>query len=305
MSTTHEEIGDQNRGGNRCRASESVTRWQRLSPSRIAAALRLRSSLALGFGDPRYDAFVIGFPKVGNTWFQVMLRKLLVTHYGLDESFVSKICAPRDRLPAATPAVQITHAMPGLDSEPWQQMTIELATFRRKKIILLIREPKDTMVSYYMQNRFRESPPHFEGTIEEMVHDEVFGLDKYLRFYSVWSEEGRKSSEILLIRYEDMHADAHDVIQRTADFLGLHDVAAQTIEDAVAYGSFDNMRKLEETDALGLYTLSRPTSEDKRARKVRRGRVGGYREELSDELAGYIDERVRNDLPAFYGYPLR
>ncbi|MGI5817362.1 MAG: sulfotransferase domain-containing protein [Armatimonadota bacterium] len=279
--------------------------WRRLCPPWLARSVKMRAYFALGLGDPDYDAFVIGYPKVGNTWFQVMLRKLLVSHSGLDDSFIPKIFAPRRHLPANTVAVEITHAMPGLDTESWQEMTIAFPRFRRKKVMLLIREPKDTMVSYYMQNRFRENPPLFEGTIEEMIHDEVLGLDKYLAFYRAWAESGREIADVHLIRYEAMHADAHEVLRRTASFLGLEGVAESSIREAVEFGSFDNMRKLEDRDALGMYALSRPHSPDNRARKVRRGRIGGYSEELTDELAEYIDRRVRADLPEFYGYPLQ
>ena len=278
---------------------------RRWTLQRISRSLKIRTSLALGFGDPELDAFVVGYPKVGNTWFQVMLRKLLVVHGGHDDRLIPEIFGTRNHLPPDTVAVEITHAMPKLDTESWRDMEIDFRRFRRKKIMLLIREPKDTMVSYYMQNRFRETPPIFEGTIEEMVHDEVFGLDKYLTFYRSWAETGRSVADVLLIRYEDMHAAVDQVLRRTAEFLGLEDVSSSSIQAAVDYGSFDNMRKLEDRDALGMYALSRPNSDDARARKVRRGKIGGHKEQLSEDLVEYIDRRVRADLPEFYGYPLQ
>ena len=284
--------------------STSLLRRLSLSVKARTRALKLRACLSLGLGHPGIDAFIVGFPKVGNTWFQVMLRKLLVTHGDHDDRLIPEIFATRDRLPAGTVAVEITHAMPKLDTESWRDMRIDFRRFRRRKILLLIREPKDTMVSYYMQNRFREMHPLFEGTIDEMVHDEVFGLDKYLAFYRSWAETGRDLADVMLIRYEDMHAAANQVLRRTAEFIGLKDVTGASIEAAVEYGSFENMRKLEDRDALGMYALSRPRSDDTRARKVRRGKIGGYKEQLSDELADYIDRRVRTDLPDYYGYPL-
>lgn len=288
--------------------SQDVSTQKRPLLRRLSAraqTLRLEAYLGLGLGHPGLDAFIVGFPKVGNTWFQVMLRKLLVTHGGHDDRLIPEIFTTRDCLPVDTVAVEITHAMPELATESWRDMRIDFRRFRRKKVMLLIREPKDTMVSYYMQNRFRESPPHFEGTIDEMVHDEIFGLDKYLSFYRSWAETGLKVADVLLIRYEQMHAAVDEVLGRTADFLGLEDLADATIQAAVEYGSFENMRKLEDRDALGMYALSRPRSDDTRSRKVRQGKIGGYKEQLSDELADYIDRRVSEELPDFYGYPLQ
>ena len=273
--------------------------------NRLIESLRLRLSSRLGLGDPRFDAFIIGFPKVGNTWLQIMMRKILVSHYGLPDTAIGNILAPREQLPVPMVAMEVTHAMPLLDSEPWREMRLDLSRYRRKRVILIIRDVKDVMVSYYMQNRFRENPPLFDGSIDEMIVGDTWGLGKYLKFYQTWHDRGREICDVTLIRYEDMHESTERELRRAVEAAGIKDVSDQAIHEAVQYGSFDNMRTLEVNDTLGMYALSKPKRDDDRARKVRNGRVGGHTKHLSGEMAQYLDTQIREELPDWYGYPLQ
>ena len=83
-------------------------------------------------------------------------------------------------------------------------------------------------------------------------------------------------------------------------FIGL-DVSDEVVNRAVGYGSFENMRKLEtngELDWIGL-----PNASDPRGLKTRRGRVGGYREELSKEDLVCVNDMIDQHLsPRFSCY---
>ena len=105
----------------------------------------------------------------------------------------------------------------------------------------------------------------------------------------------------LRVAYEDLHRAPAETLRRVMDFLlGPGVVADAALEEAVRYASFENMRKLEEGDRYGMQ--GRGTGEGEDARKVRKGRVGGYREALSAEDVAYLDERIRATLSPVYGY---
>ena len=95
-------------------------------------------------------------------------------------------------------------------------------------------------------------------------------------------------------------------LKRVLEFLGAAPAEAE-IAAAVEFASFDNMRKLEASAAFG--------SDDRRivpgeagnpnSFKVRRGKVGGYRDYLSAEEAAALDQLVAARLSPAFGYGAR
>lgn len=280
----------------------------RVSPSRIRAAMRRRVCRLLGRQTaplPTYDAYVVGYPKVGNTWFQVMLRMALVRCYGLGDEWLSKVVYPQidvdEPPPAPVPRIEITHDMVSFPEGDYRRVRSDPRRYRGRPVVLLVRDPKDTLVSLYMHYVYREQG--FIGTPDEMVHDAEYGLDKYLQFYRSWFRQRRTPASLLIVRYEDMRLRTAECFQSAIETLGLAHVSGAIVEECVAYGSLDNMRRMEASNALGIPALAPPSLDSEDAFKVRRGRVGGYDKHLSAETAAYIDRRVRRELPAIYGYP--
>ena len=86
-------------------------------------------------------------------------------------------------------------------------------------------------------------------------------------------------------------------------FLGTPASAAE-IREAVEYGSVENMRQREQESGSGLgggrlrpRDVNNPDSY-----KVRRAKVGGYRDYFDDEQAARISELLESRLSPIYGY---
>jgi hypothetical protein len=76
------------------------------------------------------------------------------------------------------------------------------------------------------------------------------------------------------------------------------------LRDAVEFGSVENMRKMEQK---GSFWLSggrmKPRDRDNPdSYKVRRAKVGGYRDYFDDEQAARISELLESRLSPIYGY---
>ena len=272
---------------------------------------RLVYTAIMAYWARKIEYYVVGYPKTGNTWFLMMLRRLLVNAYGLPETAYRHALFTRlwkrqawKALPEGIPVIHATHHMPCYNSETSAEMRLSLSPFKGKKVILLNRDPKDVLVSLWFHNVFRCNPPLYNGTLSEMVRDSRYGLDKYLRYYQTFYEDLRIPSDVLLVRYEDHSADPAAMVRKTADFLGLETVTDEMVGDIVAFSSFDNMKKMEKSNALGSQTLAPAQSDTPQASKVRKGKVGGYREHLDEGSIRYIDDALRQYLPEFYGYPL-
>jgi hypothetical protein len=272
------------------------------SPSRLRIAAATFARKITGA-----HSWVVGYPKCGNTWFSLMLRKALTMAHGLDEAAIPRILSDwRFGRPfARVPAIGVTHHMPLFNVEGYRDMTIDLDMFRRRNVVLLVREPKDVLVSLYMHNVYRETTPLYDGDIDSMVYSDVYGIEKFLKYYVAWHEQRAVPRALMLVRYEDLSNDTEAVVADALRFLGLPQVTGALVREVVAYGSFENMRNIERTQEIKLSTLAPPGRPRAEAFQVRKGLVGDHVNHLAAATIRYIDQRVDADLPSEFGYPRR
>lgn len=190
------------------------------------------------------------------------------------------------------------------------------ADFYGCKTVLLVRNPADVSVSQYFQwqhrmkrekkalNRF---PPHgSECELFDFVMRSESGLPRIIDFLNVWANDRDNLQDLLMIRYEDL---------RTEPALQLRDILAfigtpgreDEIQDAVDYGSIENMRKLEakSTGWVGGGRLKPRDKNNPDSYKVRRAKVGGYRDYFDDQQLAEVDRLLTESLSPIFGYGLQ
>lgn len=163
--------------------------------------------------------------------------------------------------------------------------------FGQRPGVLLVRAPRDTVVSAYFQATRRLHV--YDGPVGDFVRDPRFGIEKVARYHLLWSDALR-ASRFRLLEYEAMRVDTSALVTAVARHFGAApDEAA--IARAVAAGRFDVMRTGEDTGAYASYrgTLSPGEAGDGDSYKVRRGVVGGFRDYLTPTDQDYCDEVVR------------
>jgi hypothetical protein len=182
-----------------------------------------------------------------------------------------------------------------------------IAPFAGRRVVLLTRYPLDVLVSLFMQQKYARNARPYPGGLEDLVDDPVYGLDKFVRFHRLWDEHASSAKAFLLVRYEDARRDTEATAGRMATFLGLpHD--GKALAEAVAFASFDRMKEMQESGRVptypssGLGVFGRIDPDEPRSRRVRSGKVGGYRAELRPETCARLERRIRDELPARYGY---
>ena len=77
----------------------------------------------------------------------------------------------------------------------------------------------------------------------------------------------------------------------------------KNINEAIEFGSFDNMRKMEINKTFKDKRMQARDKNNVNTFKTRKGRVGSYKEELSSKEIKFINEEVRSLAPELgYGF---
>jgi hypothetical protein len=257
----------------------------------------------------RTDHVLMSWGKSGRTWLRLMISRFYQLAYGIPEGRMLEF----DNLHRVNPAIPrlfFTH------SNYLRDYTGDWTTkraFYDKQVIMLVRDPRDVAVSQYFQWKFRmrpvkkllnDYPPHgAEVKIFDFVMGEGAGLPAILDFFEIWERELPKVRASIIVRYEDMRADPAGALGRVLAFLGTPGTPEQ-IESAVAYAAYDNMKQLEQKDVFWLSGIRlRPGDRaNPDSYKVRRAKVGGWRDYFDDRESAAIDAMLAARPLPLFGY---
>jgi hypothetical protein len=142
-----------------------------------------------------------------------------------------------------------------------------------------------------IKKMLNDYPSHgAEVSVFEFVMNPQVGLPEIIAFLEMWQRELPRVAGSLVIRYEDMRADPERALRDVLAFLGTPGTDAQ-IRDAVTYAAYDNMRQLEQKRVFWLSGLRlRPGDRaNPQSYKVRRAKVGGWRDYFDDREVAAID----------------
>ncbi len=243
--------------------------------------------------------YLVSFPKCGRTWLRVLVGRAFQRHFSLPADANLVELHRLSELDPRVPCVFATHD----DDAQWKapaDVERDKARYLGSRVILLVRDPRDVIVSLYFQKRGRRGG--YAGSLAEFLHDPVGGFESLLRFYDAWAANLDVPRDVLVVRYEDLHSRPADELRRVLGFLGVRDVPDGVVDEAVAYGSFGNMRRLEETDAFRSEKLRADRPGDYDTYKTRRGRVGGYRDDLTEDQIDTLDRLMAASDAQRFGY---
>ncbi len=245
----------------------------------------------------RADVCLVSYPKAGRTWLRMLVGRALELHFGLSPSSPLELEQFAD-LDRRMPRILVTHDDVTSRSRPGD-LRQDRRRYRRKRVVLLVRDPRDVLVSRYFHVTRRERR---EQTLPDFMRDCAGGYDTILEFHRIWARNLTAPAQLHLVRYEDMARDARTELRKVVDFLGFGDMADTTLEEAVAYASFDNMRNLEAADALASHRLRAAVPNDPESFKVRRGKVGGFGDYLNPADVKWLTDRLHAAGLERFGY---
>jgi len=238
------------------------------------------------------DTFLVSFPRSGNTWTRFLVCNLInpddPVNFAELESRIPEIYYVPDRILRGFQRPRVIKSHECFDP-------------RYRKIIYIVRDPRDVLISYYefqLKRRVISDDCSLEEFLPYFMDSEIEPKTGSWRDHVVsWIATRGGQKSFLLLRYEDMLADTQKESTKIASFLGL-DSSPERIARAVALSSADRMRKLEKEQS-GQWTATRNTRQDKPF--VRKAAAGGWKSTLPEGCVARI-ESAWGDVMRSVGY---
>ena len=251
------------------------------------------------------DAIILSIPKSGRTWLRAFLCAYFCRRFGIEFT----LRTGRYDLPGF-PRIVFSHDLfeHRTKGDRWDRIRGKYLVPRRElnraKIILLARDPRDCFVSLFLQLTRRDpnAPVKLrKKNVSEMLRDEKFGMRAIVDAMNNWLNEFSQRENFTLVRYEVLRASPAEHFRDLLAVLGESSPDANIFQEALEFSRFENMQKLEAAGAFDSNILHPGDVRDPESFKVRRGKVGGYREYLSAEDQHFA-EAALTELDPRFGY---
>ena len=157
------------------------------------------------------------------------------------------------------------------------------------RVIVVMRNPKDTLVSLYHFYQMNSALGSYNGT-----WDEFFQLFKEKRlwggdifdFNTAWWKV-RDQDNIFITTYEEMKKDREGVVRKVAKFLG-KELSDEVVQKIVELTGFEQMKSNplvngEDVAQAGIFDYSK-------SQFMRKGQVGDWKNYFTEDQAKYIQE---------------
>jgi hypothetical protein len=266
---------------------------------------KIRKQIYKLYGAKKYwqtvDVAVISPPKAGRTWLRTLLGKLFSLHFqtsmegGFGDMYKENPEMPKLLVTHDTGSLERRKKLKNYSYDKGRE------AYAHKKVLFMARDPRDAIVSAYYQANSRENK--FQGSLSEFIRDPQVGFISYVKFMNSWLEGRNSVRFFMILRYEDLQHSPNYEIERLLKFMEIKNVSKEAIEEAIEYASFDNMQEMESKNTLNNEKLQAADLDNPDSYKVRKGKVGNYKEELSSDDIAFMNNKMEGLYPDF-GYNL-
>ncbi|MGH9529854.1 MAG: sulfotransferase domain-containing protein [Terriglobales bacterium] len=239
------------------------------------------------------DVFIVSYPKSGNTWSRFLVANLLNPEEPANFANINGLIPD----PEALSVRELARL-----SRPRILKSHQYFDPRYPKVIYIVRDPRDVVLSQY-HFQIKRRVLNDDHPLEPFVTSFIAGLTSP---YGSWGENAGSwlaarydKHGLLLVRYEDLIADAISEMKRIAVFLEIT-VTSQLLAQAVERSSAGQMRKLE-ADQAHMWSSTKDTRKD--VPFVRAAGAGGWKSKLPEKSVLEI-ENAWSPLMKWLGYDL-
>ncbi|MEK6879906.1 MAG: sulfotransferase domain-containing protein [Nanoarchaeota archaeon] len=241
------------------------------------------------------NVLIVSYPKTGRTWLSMILATLFQEKYNLDKKDIislEKLTYKSNQLPK----ISLIH-----EDNPQLKTPIELTISKKKllekkKIIFLIRDPRDVIVSWYFHMKNRKGK--YEGNISDFLGIPIGGFHTIIEYFNIWNKYS-KHKNFLKITYENLSKNPLEEIKKILNFLKVYNIKDEEIINSMQKSSFENMQKMEKENVFNVNRFKTKDVNDTESFKMRKGEVGGYKNYLNKKdiemLNSYLENLNKDD----------
>lgn len=215
-------------------------------PSYLSKRWRLR--LQKLFSDPHTqalpknhsleDIFLVSFPKSGNTWVRFLVANAIKVKYQLDREV--NFFSIHDIIPDAEISRNILAQGPfGRRDLPRIVKSHTGFNPHYHRVMLILRQPEDVMLSYYYFLKNYKNIPH-TWSLSDFIRNPKTGITAWVRHTDSWLQPQEIGQCLKVFTYEDLKQDTAGQLGNMMSLLGLP-LSADELKQAVALSSKDAM----------------------------------------------------------------
>ncbi len=252
----------------------------------------------------RADAVILSRAKSGRTWLRAMISACYHERYGLPENLLLEF-DNLHRLDRRVPKISFAHghalttALEAPGHELWQS---------DKPLVFLARNPCDVAVSEYFQSTRRASAYKREmwgvdeaTTMFDFVMGGPVGLPVIVDYMNIVAKRVEQMPAAITVRYEDMLAEPERELGRVVAHID-SPFDPDQIGRAVEQCRFDAMKQREKDNFYHNSRLAARDPDDPDSYKVRRAKVGGYRDYFDEAQVQAMERYMTDNLDSRLGY---
>ncbi|MEM7591328.1 MAG: sulfotransferase domain-containing protein [Cyanobacteria bacterium P01_A01_bin.83] len=191
------------------------------------------------------DIFLVSYPKSGNTWIRFLIANALRFHFQIDREV--NFFTIRDIIPGIKSGNNNFSPLGpfGIPSIPRIIKSHAAYNPYYDRVILLVRDPRDVVKSYYfyLQNYVSSISP--ETSISSFIRDRKYGVNNWSEHTKSWLLKENNSRQIIRVfQYENFVKNTKENLRDLMNLIGL-ELDDLTLQQAIDFSSKEAMRNSE------------------------------------------------------------
>lgn len=186
------------------------------------------------------DTFLVSYPRSGNTWTRFLIANLLHPQEQVSFANIERL------IPDAE--AQSSRYMKRIPS-PRLIKSHEYFDHRYRRVIYIVRDPRDLVLSYYdFERKYRSIEDRYplESYVSDFVNGRLISASwgTWAENVGTWIAARQGRPGFLLLRYEDLLMNTSPELAAIARFLGI-EASPELLRHAVQKSSAPEMRQME------------------------------------------------------------